>query len=61
MERKLMQLDEIAVLKVIVTNRISRLTDTQDLAKAKILLANIEKNEVDGLAEVEEYKEVTGE
>jgi len=56
-----MQLDEIAVLKVIVTNRISRLTDTQDLAKAKILLANIEKNEVDGLAEVEEYKEVTGE
>lgn len=53
-----MQVDELGVLREVITKRISKLTDEKEIAKAKILLASVDKNKEDALSEVSEYQEV---
>lgn len=58
MDRRLLQIEEIGVLRTVLTNRIKKMEDEKDISKTKILISSLDKNETEALAEIEEYKEI---
>lgn len=55
-ERREMQLDEIAVLKIIHTNKKEGVTEKEDLAKISMTLTKLEDSEKEVLNEIAVYK-----
>lgn len=55
-ERREMQLDEIAVLKIIHTNKKEGVTEKEELAKINMTLTKLADSEAEVLNEIEVYK-----
>lgn len=55
-ERREMQLDEIAVLKIIHTNKKEGVTEKEELAKISMTLTKLEDSEKEVLNEIAVYK-----
>ncbi len=55
-ERREMQLDEIAVLKIIHTNKKDGVTEKEELAKINMTLTKLADSEKEVLNEIEVYK-----
>jgi hypothetical protein len=55
-ERREMQLDEIAVLQIIHTNKKEGVTEKEELAKINMTLTKLADSEAEVLNEIEVYK-----
>jgi len=55
-ERREMQLDEIAVLKIIHTNKKDGVTEKEELAKINMTLTKLADSEKEVVSEIEVYK-----